>query len=443
VPAWLQATYLCIGALAIGLPSRWLPAASLGIWALLPIAYAPIPLEFARFGSPAVLLLIAWELRCLRLKASGRFGGVALGTVLLVLSLVMSTFLSVDPARSLVWSVTFAACVLGPLVVSMDDIRMALPPLLACWRVLAVVLGGFAIVERAFRVNPLAAHYYINGVLIGQRWSVYRVETTLGHPLMNSTFFCVTACLFLCLFFTRWKSVDLMAAALAVGGIWLSGSRSGLIAFAVGMSLWVLAFVFAKSGTLPRKAVVVAIGATAAVALLASGVSLERSGSQEGRLSSDYRTQVIDVSLRVAHDHPFFGSGAGTAQVQTLASGFNVIVENSALQILIALGWVGSLAVILFLAQLLIRQVVRGSFAGPAAATTLLIQLAGFNAVDSIPAVLVLLAITTVVGVGMIEPARHPSEREPARQRVRIRAQPATRSGGMALTASDGVSCPS
>jgi hypothetical protein len=415
VPAWLLAAYVCIGALAIGLPSRWLPAASLGIWALIPIAYAPIPLEFARFGSPAVFLLIAWELRCLRLKAKDRFRGVALGTVLLVLSLMTSTLLSIDPARSLLWSIIFAACVLGPLVVGVDDLCRALPPLLASWRVFALVLGGFAVVERAFRVNPLSAHYYINGSLIGQRWSVYRVETTLGHPLMNSTFFCVSGCLFLCLFFTRWKSVDLMAAALAVGGIWLSGSRSGLIAFAVGMSLWALAFVFAKSGTLPRKAVVVALGVTAAILLLASDVSLERSGSQEGQLSSDYRTLVVDVSLRVAHDHPFFGSGAGTAQKQTLASGFSVIVENSALQILIALGWVGSLALILFLAQLLVRQVVRGSFAGPAAATTLLVQLAAFNAVDSIPAVLVLLAMTTVIGIGMTQPARHASERELAK----------------------------
>ncbi len=110
------------------------------------------------------------------------------------------------------WTAGFAVLALLPAALVPFE-PAAARPIVSTWTGLAAVLGVYASLEAwVLRDNPLLGWAYRSAPApdgFDQIWSVYRATTTMGHPLVNATFFAVALPL----------AVD---RACATGGRWTS-----------------------------------------------------------------------------------------------------------------------------------------------------------------------------------------------------------------------------
>lgn len=379
---------------AASLPLWLLPTASLWLFALLPIGYLTgVPTFVGRFWTPAAVVLAIWAIRIAVSRGRRAFLRSLRWMLPLTVLLLALGYLGLSRTRSVNWTLLLIVAVALPVaLVSAFDNRTS-STLLKSWFVLGIGLSLVAVIESLFRSNPLSAYYNFD-----QHWSVYRVTTTLGHPLMNGTFFAVTACLaafsmvrrdgargaaFLCF----------VLASLAAG---LTGSRSGVYALVSGLGVGLLVMLVSGRTSLANKLLGVVLGTTALLVLPALPTIAGRASSAEGVASGLYRDDVVRLTGKLFLADPWSGYGPGTSLIATARSGARLPLENSVLGSLVSLGVVGSLGV-LFLVVLVLVTVVRGGRPdGIGGVAAFVVAGSAFPLWETNPAALVLVGFTVI-----------------------------------------------
>lgn len=384
--ALVGAAGACLVALCI-LPYRFLPSAMLVAGALVPVAYVAIT-PYDRFSGPATVVILVWLVRSIGRPRSTRAPtvlSVAFGSALVVL--LFYSVVTIDLPGSVAWASTAVVMVGGVAYAATRTDHSALGPLVRTWLVLGCLLGVFAVIEFVTHANPLSTFYASNPYPIVQEWSVYRVTTTLGHPLMNGLFFAVTAVV-ACRFVVRRDEVvplPLAAACafLSTTGAVLSASRGAILGLAAGCSVIVLATLMGARMSLSRKLTYGAVLGVGALGAWLSPVIQARSGAREAASSSEYRTVVLNAALHELDVGHYLGSGAGTSQLRLAYAGIDLTLENSWAQLALSLGVPGVVAVIGLFLAIMMTGARRRALEVVSGTATFIIVMGTFNVIES------------------------------------------------------------
>ena len=253
------------------------------------------------------------------------------------------------------------------------------------------VLAMYTVLEFMRASNPLYESA-LQGLSIdlSTRWATYRSYGSFGHPLYAGTFFAVAAAAAFGEWLKSGRWYWVVTTGLAVGALVTTVSRGAAIAAGVGL---LVAFVLQRSGSAGiSRRVIALVGIAFAAATYIQTVWAERSGSVEATTSADARQRVVGIAWRVSGEGQHVGWGASSSQAAFREIGGSMLVlENSFLQILVSLGLPG---LILFatLMLLVFRPAFRSRNAGAAGAlSALVLAIAGYNAIEGIPTVCILL----------------------------------------------------
>jgi len=329
--------------------------------------------------------------------------------------------MSLNPLRSFLWVAVFIlACVLPSLRARRADPRTT-AALVWSWLGVGLALSLAAIVESIAGFNPLARYYSLD-----QHWSVYRVTTLLGHPLMNGTFFAMTACLAL---FTALKkdaarTVATSTFVLASIAAALSGSRSGVYALVVGLVVGLVILLWSRRVSGTTKTVATALALFAALAIPNLPIFAARAGSAEAAASSVYRSSVLRLTKRLFVSHPFFGGGPGTSAILANRAGASLPLESGILGSLVSLGLVGCVGVGLFLLVLALSAARRGRLEALTPLVAFLVAGAAFPLWETNPSTWVLVGLVALLVVERADPTdTRPRNPGPLRTAAPVRAR--------------------
>lgn len=392
-------------ALAASLPTWVLPSVALWMFALLPIGYITgVPAFVARFWTPAVIVLVIWLVRLVLTRGRRAFVRSLRWMVPLAVLLLALGFHGLSSTRSVNWTLLLIVTVALPTaLIEVVDERTS-STLLRSWFVLGVLLSLVAVLESLLERNPLAAYYNFD-----QHWAIYRVTTTLGHPLLNGTFFAVTACVAAFALLRKdgpraGAFFCFVLSALAAG---LTGSRSGIYALVCGLGIGLLVMLVSGRTSLANKLLGVLLGTVALVVLPALPTISARAGSAEAVASGLYRDQVIQFAGKLFLAQPWFGYGPGTSLIATARAGQQLPLENSVLGSLVSLGVVGSVGVLFLVVLVLVRVIRSGRPDGIAAVGAFVVAGSAFPLWESNVAALILVGLVLVATKA---PARAPAE---------------------------------
>ncbi|NKR41055.1 hypothetical protein GS503_09315 [Rhodococcus hoagii] len=377
---------------ALVVPRVYLPSAAFVAFALFPVGYLEFPVTYGRFFTPAAVILIVWVVRVLldKVRIDRWMLLLVCGTAA---ALVSSMLVNGFGDRSVSWSVLFLFCLPVAMIGAGNEKPEAYQHLASVIMVVGAVLACFALVESFFQFNPLGVWYTAGNRQLGQNWSVYRVQTTLGHPLVNALFFSSVGvfALFRAIKFPR--AVSVVTAALLLAALVSTASRGGLTGYAVAGGAGVVVLVFSGGldwGKKVATAVVLVVGLYLA---FNSAIFQSRLNSGEAASSAQYRERVVDASMDMFREHPWFGVGPGSAQSTFDQFHSSLVVESSLLQLLVSLGVFGTAAIALVLVTGVVVALRRGRVEAAAACLAYVVGVSSYNAWDSNPAVVVLLAI--------------------------------------------------
>ena len=379
---------------AAAIPAWMLPTVSLWLFALLPVGYLiGVPNFVGRFYTPAVVVLFIWLVRLMWRRGRHEFvlslrWLVPVFAVLLALSAI-----GLSPSRSVNWLLVVAIAVALPaaLVPAVDDRTSS--TLLRSWFILGIGLSLVAVIESLLQTNPLSPYYSFD-----QHWALYRVSTTLGHPLMNGTFFSVTACL-AAFAMTRVGAPRgtaffcFVLCALAAG---LTGSRSGVYALVSGLAVGLLVTLVSGRTSVANKFLGIVLGVVALVVLPALPTIAERAGSAEGAASSLYRDYVVRLAGRLFLRSPVVGYGPGNSSIATAQSGAVLPLENSVLGTLVSGGVIGTAAMLVLVVVVVIRILRSGRADGVAGIAAYVVAGAAFPLWESNPAALIAVGLVVI-----------------------------------------------
>ncbi len=328
------------------LPVWSLPSVALVAFALLPVGYlSVVPRDLGRFLSPALVVMAIFLLRS-AIAGGGFQTKMRWPALVLLLGLVALALIGINPPRSLLWVAIFAVGALIPtLTGNRTDQRMT-EALTRTWLVTGGVLGAIAVLESLARFNPLSRFYYID-----QHWSVYRVQTTLGHPLLNGTFFSLTSCFALMLALRhplRRRSGLLIFAISGLAAV-LSGSRSAAFALSIALGVGLVLSLFSRRISRSAKVAGTVLVALVVVVVPNSPIFVQRAGSSEGSASTTYRDAVVQLAFRLIEQRPLFGSGPGTSVQRAAEAGATLPLESAILGTVVSVGIVGAAGLALWL----------------------------------------------------------------------------------------------
>lgn len=408
---------------AASLPAWVLPSVSLWIFALLPVGYLiGVPNAVGRFYTPAVVVLLIWLVRVAWRPGRHAFVRSLRWLVPVFAVLLVLSYVGLSPSRSVNWLLVVAITVALPaaLVPAVD--RRTSSTLLRSWFVLAVGLSIVAVIESLLETNPLSPYYSFD-----QHWALYRVSTTLGHPLMNGTFFAVSACL--AAFSMTRKGADrglaLFAFVLCALAAGLTGSRSGVYALVCGLGVGLLVTLVSGRTSLANKFLGILLGVVALVVLPALPTIAGRANSAEGTASSLYRDYVVRLAGRLFLERPLVGYGPGNSSIATAQSGATLPLENSVLGTLVSGGVIGTAALLVMVVVVLVRVGRSGRADGVAGIAAYVVAGSAFPLWESNPAGLVV--------VGLVVLATRASDTEPVTDPVAEAAAEARRQRPRAL----------
>ena len=345
LPATALAT-VCLAVVLGGVataPLRYGPSIAVLGYALVPVNYLVVP-GFEQLASPLVAGLALWSARVLQ-KTHRPTAPRWMVTLIAVLGFwltLLTLTQSVDPVLSMKWCLALGMGVLLPALV-VRAVPEAAVLLTRTLLLIASMLGVFGILEAALRENPALALPYRDFGLT-QTWAVYRITTTLGHPLSNSLFFVTVASLGFGLALTHRDRFALVASVLAAVAATLTGSFSSAVVAAVAGVLILLASAVnrsAKPGRIVIFALCLAGGVVLSVKTPFSPVA-DRHASAEAQGSTAYRSGLVTrVRVAALHTH-YIGSGPGTTGRVTRALVGNPLpIENGWAELLISTGAVG------------------------------------------------------------------------------------------------------
>ncbi len=379
------------------IPLWTLPSIALVMYACLPVGYiVGVPELVGRYFAPAVVVLLIWVLKAAWTVRAGRVSvGLIFWPFALLVVLVLESLFSVQPVRSAVWVAVFAIAALVPALHGRHAGHRAVTALTGTWLAVGCVLGAAAIVESMTRFNPLAQFYTVE-----QTWAVYRVTTTLGHPLMNATFFSATACFALFIVIRRGSRWPFALCAFFLSGIAsaLSGSRSAIVALAVGIGVGLIAVLLSRGVSFASKLVSVGGSVFAVFAVANLPLFAERGESAEARSSSDYRDFTWHLATRLIDQNPLFGAGPSTSGLLAVRTGAPHPLENAILGTIVSVGIVGGVCLAAFLVWLGIRALRTGRIESLAALASFVTSGAAFPLWESVAASFVVVGLIAIVG---------------------------------------------
>ncbi|MGI3782109.1 MAG: O-antigen ligase family protein, partial [Janthinobacterium lividum] len=374
---------LAVLVVAACLPSWLLPSVSLWLFALLPVGYLNgVPNFAGRFYSPAIVVLLIWLVRLVWKRGRRSFVRSLRWLVPVFAVLLGLSYIGLSPSRSVNWLIVVAIAVALPAALAPAIDQRTSSTLLQSWFVLGIGLSLLAVIESLLQTNPLSPYYSFD-----QHWALYRVSTTLGHPLMAGTFFSVTACL-AAFTMTRVGAprgtafICFAGCALAAA---LTGSRSGVYALVGGLAVGLLVTLVSGRTSIANKLLGVVLGVVALVVLPALPTIAGRAGSAEGAASSLYRDYVVRLAGRLFLERPIVGYGPGNSAIATAQSGAVLPLENSVLGTLVSGGVVGTLALLVLVAVVVVRVVRTGRADGIAAIAAYVVAGAAFPLWESNP----------------------------------------------------------
>ncbi|SEQ58535.1 O-antigen ligase family protein [Microlunatus flavus] len=385
---------LAVLVVAASLPTWVLPSVSLWLFALIPVGYLiGVPNVVGRFYSPAVVVLMIFLVRVVARRGRQAFVHSLRWLVPVYAVLLVLSYTGLSPSRSVNWLLVVAICIALPaaLVPSLDDKTSG--TLLRSWFVLGIGLAILAVIESLLQTNPLSDYYSFD-----QHWALYRVSTTLGHPLMAGTFFAVTAAL-AAFSMTRQGAPRQLAfgcfvlCALAAG---LTGSRSGVYALVSGLGVGLAVTLVSGRTSLANKFLGVLLGTVALVVLPALPTIAGRANSAEGTASSLYRDYVVRLAGRLFLERPVVGYGPGNSATAAIQSGAKLPLENSVLGTLVSGGVIGTAALLVLVVVVLVRVGRSGRADGVAAIAAYVVAGAAFPLWESNPAGLALVGLVVI-----------------------------------------------
>lgn len=424
VPVALIAT-LAILALFV-VPVHVLPALSLIVFALVPARVLPQDGPFGALPLTTIVLVV-WALRRMLLGPTGVVGrlpdvappGTRFRTVqvppfkaiavlcgaLFLLWGIFSMVRSTDIQTSFGWLTSFTAGALVALVVG--DARREADGIRRAWLVLGGWLGAYAILEAALRANPVWGTLYTAlGATDSQHWSVYRSEASFGHPLFAALFFAVACAIAVGTWLTTSSRWSLAAAIFSGLGLISTVSRGAMLAAAVASI-----FAFAASMLLRgekrwgRFVALLVIGAAGILVLFQYDAFRARTDSTEAELSSQVRELGVWVAVQASELTGWLGSGPGTSGI-TGRLFDDVIIENSLLQLLISVGLPGLILFIGLIGAAFLHSLSRGAVAAAAGLLAYSISISGFNAIDALRPMHLLLGCLLILALNPQDPAR-------------------------------------
>jgi O-antigen ligase len=407
---------LVVGTVAVFvIPARMLPALGLALFSLLPVlVYLP----------PASLVLIVWLARRnaeaphhhgARLRSRRPSVSISEACIcLFALWCLVATLFSVDKRSSIEWTLALVVSVAVFALTASRD-RRALDHLRDTWIVLAAVLGAYALVEaELLHRNPLFAGTYAGSSASAftqyTTWTTYRATTTLGHPLLNSTFFAAAVGFSMGSYVKTGSRRIALAGGLASAGVLVTASRSGLIA--LGAAVLGAGVVALLDPTTRRRAfqslVVIGVVAAAAGTTLAA-TTLSRSSSREGASSISARTSLFQEGLALARQRPVTGFGPGallTASRQFTSDQTPGNYEDSYLETAISAGVIGLVLLLAVVLSLLARTFAARDAAAFGALASYLVSAGAFNLLQGYMPALFLLGALAAISLGSMPPTR-------------------------------------
>lgn len=377
--------------IAFGAKRRFVPVLALWAFVLLPVGYTELPSVIGRNLTPALLLILIWELRVLTRRGRNRKapGVFDAGVVVVVAALVISSFLGESALPSLLWVVVFSVTTLlaarAAIVSDNADLDIAL--LQRHLLYVGIFIGIVSLIEFLFQINPWDLVY--TELYRDRSWSVIRAKASFGHPLVLSLV--ASAIVASGLAFSVRRPL-LLAAGMggAVLGLVLSVSRTGLVATALGVMIAVIAQSVARAPADRWRAIgVLLLGGVVVLLAWNSDLLQDRQSSADGAGSTTYRDAIFERAVRLIESGGLTGYGPGRSIDVYTQNYPGLILENSALQLVISLGAISALVFIaIFVSG--IASLRRSRAWGPAGLAAVCVSLSGFNALDGNPAILVI-----------------------------------------------------
>jgi polysaccharide biosynthesis protein PslJ len=389
-------------ALLLTIPVRWLPSAVLLAFALLPVAVLPGNRITASL-SPVLATTLVWVFRCYNQPRLRPWPKILCG--FLVIWLLALTVTSIDHRASVLWSMNLFLLVIAIVWLASKTPPRAIRLLGQTWMILGAALGALALVEHLLGHNPipyLGTHY----TLTQEYWSVYRVTTTLGTPLVNGTFF-AAALAIAWVRLTSCPSLFAMVSFLGAGsGLVFSYTRGAFLGAGVALVVVTIAGFMRRGGDIGLKVLGVIV---LSVACIGGYTAIQvRAQSAEASYSATLRSQAVRAATTIAAEHHYLGSGPGTSHRAQLAAGTTAVayysqrsgIENSYLQFLVSIGIPGAAVVCLLIAVMLIGSLRRHAYAGAGALVAVAISAGGYSMAEDAVPTLALIGLAMLLGVG-------------------------------------------
>ncbi len=381
------AVSLLVGAIILSflLPKSWLLPCALVSYAFLPVNYLPGFEILTVLTLPAAFILV-WLMRADRRRVDLSPKRPVALSFLIVIGLIASCVVTISLTRSLAWSTAFLSLFLFPLfwakATSGEVTRLKIT-----WAVVVIVIAIYGAFEFALGANPVFGGFYASAEYpILQHWDSYRITTSLGHPLANMVFFSTSFGAMLGWYQIRPQWLALVALIAALFGVFMTVSRTGVIACAVVVAAAVV-FPHVSKPSLRSKIsriLIAVVGSVGVFFIANSEVFLSRSTSGDGLSSNAARDQLFAIVEGVAEEYGPLGSGPGTSNLAMQLAGRTAVVENSFLQLFLSLGLSVTVLIAILIARIFfiaIKNRRRDAALGLAALT---IAMAGFNWIESV-----------------------------------------------------------
>lgn len=367
------------------------------VCSILCLAFVPVNYRI----TPAVLFFAMWAIVGMfphRGRDSWRAPTVAPaafprapGIIFIALLLLLWSTVSADSEASWQWVVIAIFCVVVPFASELSRRKPTWATTAVVLAVVAVAAAIFAVLESTVGFNPWRAVY--SSSVLAREWSVTRVIVGFGHPLVVMVFAVTVGSMSVARWVRLRRPIWILPAAACVILLWLSVTRSGLGALAVGVAVGLLPAAFSLRSKSRKLAVGAITVGTIAVYLVANSALFEtRSTSIDGTSSLDYRLETYGPILQAIADHWLLGVGPGAGQSSMMLTS-TPNIESSALQLALGLGLPLFVVVCCCAVWLVVTGLRRGHVEASAGLVAYLVAMSTWNALDTNPALMVLLGL--------------------------------------------------
>jgi hypothetical protein len=388
---------LAVVSLLFVIPIRLLPGITLLVTLLVPTELNLLPHEL--YGAAlGIVPLAVWIIRAPSSSTQTPAGLRILASLFGVWLILSMAFAHLHTNKGMEWLFTVGAAtafavISAPTGLNARNFR-------ALFLNVATVLGVYALLE-----GFVLHHNVLFGALFEHTtwWSTqrfaasYRVTTMLGHPLVNGLVFSAAAVLSASDLAQRSRRIPISLARflILVGATDATHSRSATIALAVGV-LVVIIFSRARGQDWATRRLVLVISLLCGAALLLYGLKA-RDESHGGQASAQVRVVVIERAVEAVRDVEPFGAGPGESEAYRRTKrlpGWQQDLENSYAQLAVSLGPIGVLLMVALLIAVVVFGLKNELVTGEAAALlAILIDIAGFNAIEGHPSIGILIAL--------------------------------------------------